>query len=317
MGILKDIGLLALSVILCAFMFLLPIRVAYGGLFRPTMRRTQSGETALQELTRELSTQFREMDVAFAKIEPIWERSGYPKVKVTFNTKAETILGVNFLISRCLEQVVGDRIRADDSFGRGREKFNSRHTFRICCNENGSEADGLDEIFWAADVASRVSRIENTIKWREPWLDGLRRKGPPRVFERPVLVAAVSWTLTFLAISCLVSWRAGTLMSGIPSRALECAALGVALAVLMELSHWLSVTRISLGPKGIEWNMSGVSAIILWEWLRFYHIDQRNQQNILELTRFSGSTPVQLPLPRGKILAAVEHTLKLSGCPKA
>jgi hypothetical protein len=122
------------------------------------------------------------------------------------------------------------------------------------------------------------------MKWREPWLNSLKRQPAPNLFARPNLIAAAAWACGVLVLLSTAVLSGTTSLQDAASRLWMVPVFGIGMASILSYAHWLSPLEVTSGPRGIVVSKSESLGLIHWESIRSYKFVQIGNERRLELT---------------------------------
>lgn len=126
------------------------------------------------------------------------------------------------------------------------------------------------------------------MKWREPWLPGLRHQPRFNPLQWEVLKTALGVSGMFAAFFTLVAFTRERSAADIGLSLAICAGMGPAMALLLYTGYWLSPRRIDHGPYGIIIRKAESTLILPWQAIAGYAFVSVEGESALSLRDHAG-----------------------------
>ena len=111
------------------------------------------------------------------------------------------------------------------------------------------------------------------MKWKEPWIESIKRQSNLNFFSKKILMNCVSWSLGIFLVILLFSVFVERQIS--LKLYLFAPIIGFSLAWFIYLITWLSPLEISSGPNGIVLAKGGGLTLFPWSQIIGYEINQK------------------------------------------
>jgi len=151
------------------------------------------------------------------------------------------------------------------------------------------------------------------MKWREPWRNTIRRQDPWRLFTSAHLRSAAIWTVLLLAVGGLRAYASDVSFADFAGRIWIAPAIGMALALLLSIGHWLSPQKVDSGPNGIVRSIGDALALVPWKSIKSFRVYEREDERVLELVVSYTTERERFYLAQKTEAAAIEKELLAHG----
>lgn len=135
------------------------------------------------------------------------------------------------------------------------------------------------------------------MKWREPWINMLRRQGAFNPLTKRELKGGLIWAGMLLVLGLFSAFVKDRTMSHIAETAPIVILLGFAISLLVSFAHWASSLTVSSGPNGIVKSKGETHTLIPWTTVRQHRFLERDGGLVLELVVSYQNEPEILHLP--------------------
>ena len=151
------------------------------------------------------------------------------------------------------------------------------------------------------------------MKWREPWRNTIRRQARWRLSTMAHLRSAAIWTFLLLVIAGLSAYSRDVSLADLASRIWIAPAIGVPLALLLSVGHWLSPLKVDSGPNGIVRSKGDALALVPWKSIKSYRIYKHEGELVLELVVSYTTERERFYLAQNTDAQAIENELRTNG----
>jgi len=148
------------------------------------------------------------------------------------------------------------------------------------------------------------------MKWREPWVETLKRQPPLSLLSRQNMRSGLIWTAIIIGFLVLGVATGKSSVSEAVLRSWIAPALGFGIASLITAGHWLSPLEVSSGPRGIVRSKGEALALIPWSEIRSHRIRASGTDLILEIEVSYSAEPELLYLSSKVNTAEVEAEIR-------
>ncbi|HDS1039240.1 TPA: hypothetical protein QDZ42_002259 [Stenotrophomonas maltophilia] len=157
---------------------------------------------------------------------------------------------------------------------------------------NKQQASG-DAAYLPSVAAMRYNvRLHNgrglSMKWREPWLLGLRHQPRFNPFHWGVLKTALGVSGSFAVLGAVTLLTRERSASDIALSLAICVGMGPAIALLAYTLNWLSPRKIDHGPNGIVINKGESILLLPWQAIASYGFVTVEGEGALSLRDHAG-----------------------------
>lgn len=151
------------------------------------------------------------------------------------------------------------------------------------------------------------------MKWREPWRNTVRRQEPWRLFTLAHLRSAAIWTVLLLAVGGVRAYASDVTLADFAGCMWIGPAIGIALALLLSIAHWLSPLKVDSGPNGIVRSKGEALALVPWKSIKSFRIYELEGERVLELVVSYTTERERFYLAQNTDAAAIEKELRANG----
>lgn len=135
------------------------------------------------------------------------------------------------------------------------------------------------------------------MKWREPWINMLRRQGAFDPFTKREFKAGLIWAGTLLVLGLVSLFAQNGTAGYVAETAPIIILLGFGIAFFISFVHWASPVTVSSGPRGIVKSKGDTHTLIPWGTVTHHRFLEGKEGLMLELLVSYKSEPEMLHLP--------------------